>query len=226
MGPNCVCVCLSLCLYFASCISVHSYPSRAVFKLQEIQNKYRLLRRGQRVIDLGASPGSWSLFASKCVGFKGEILGVDLNPQSVDANSLPKNVTFVQGDVFKWTPPERWIGRTHGVISDLMAPTSEKSINSVRSFLLASQAGYLASSVLNRNGFLIVKLFQGEETEEFRKLMCTFFKNVKQFKPKSSRSESVETFVIGQTLRSGIDASVWLDEVPALKKLHTGEMSW
>ena len=173
--------------------------SRAVFKLEELDRRYRLFRPGQTVVDLGAAPGSWSHYASEKVRPGGKVIAVDL----LDMQPLA-NVTFLQGDI---TDPEylqTCINKLQKyevdlVISD-MAPnlsgiTAADQANSLR---LAETACGLACSVLGRNGHFLVKLFQGGDSDAFRKGLLKNFEKVILSKPRASRANSSEVYILAK----------------------------
>lgn len=185
--------------YYFKKAKKENYPARSVYKLQEIDKKFKLFKKGQKVLDLGACPGSWSLWASKQVGEKGLVVAVDLNPLSV---ALPAWVKVFTCDV---TSPSEEFSQTlkkEGpfdlVISD-MAPktTGIKFADQARSYELALTALEVALNWLKKGGCFIVKIFAGPDVPEFLKETRKHFKSVKQVKPKSSRAESKEFFVVG-----------------------------
>jgi len=172
------------------------FPARSVFKLEEIQKKYRILRPGFLVLDLGCAPGSWSKFAAKLVGAKGKVVGVDLQEVKI---SLP-NFVFLQKDAFTLGNKDfeaLEIKNFDVVLSD-MAPktTGDKFGDHVRSVELAKKAFELAIQLLKKGGSLVIKVFEGEKTPLLKKEIEKSFKSVKFFKPKSSRKESREIFII------------------------------
>jgi 23S rRNA (uridine2552-2'-O)-methyltransferase len=176
-----------------------SYPARSVYKLQEIQKRFSLLRAGQNVLDLGATPGSWAIFTAKKIGPQGTLLAVDMNMTDI---SFPSQVTFIQGDVLNpdavlQTEIEQ---RTPFdlVLSD-MAPktTGIKLRDQAQSVELALAAMNMAERVLTSRGSAAIKVFQGPDVPDFLNNMRKIFSKVKTFKPKSSRPESTEVFVLG-----------------------------
>lgn len=173
------------------------YPARSVYKLQEIQKKYRLIRKGDRVLDLGCSPGSWLVYAADLTGEGGMVAGIDLKPVSIQ---LPSHVTVYIGDVLAPAKAliEKLGQRFHVVISD-MAPntTGNKDVDAARSFHLCEAALSLSQEVLAPNGSFICKIFQGELFQEFSDRVSTHFKRRHIFKPQSSRKASKEIFIIG-----------------------------
>jgi 23S rRNA (uridine2552-2'-O)-methyltransferase len=176
-----------------------NYPARSVYKLQEMDKSFQLLRPGQKVLDLGASPGSWTLYAAKRVGDKGRVLGVDLNPANT---AFPPQVTFLQEDVFDRSPEfqellDTWAPFDH-VVSDMAPKTSGiKFKDQALSLELVEEAFALATTCLAAGGCFVVKIFEGPDVHGFTQGLRPWFARVKTFKPKSSRSESKEIFIVG-----------------------------
>lgn len=175
------------------------FAARSVYKLQEINQKFKVLKPGQTILDLGAAPGSWSQFASSEIGEKGRILGVDLSLVTV---SLP-NAVFVQADLRDLNLEEVFAG--HGflkpfdvVMSD-MAPstTGIKSVDQVRSFELCELALTTAQKFLRPGGTFICKFFQSGEFGALRTSIKKTFDRVEALKPESTRSISKEIFLVG-----------------------------
>ena len=173
------------------------YVARSAYKLEEIDKKHRILRNGNLVLDLGCSPGSWLQYASRKVGEKGKVLGVDL--QTVQL-SLPKNVKVLQADIFEMTVNDLEMngGMVDVILSD-MAPktTGIRDTDAQRSYALNQQVLELSGDLLRPQGTLLVKAFQGAPLEQLRREFSSIFAQVKLCKPKSSRSESVEIFLLG-----------------------------
>lgn len=176
-----------------------NYPARSVYKLQELDNKFHLLAPGMKVLDLGAAPGSWSLFAAQKVGAKGLVLSCDL--KSTDT-VFPPQVRFMQENVFEPSPEFASLLAETGpfdfVMSD-MAPqtTGTKFTDQARSLELAIQAFEMACQHLKAQGHFVVKIFMGPDIQDLLTPMRKAFESVKTFKPKSSRQESKETFFTG-----------------------------
>ncbi len=170
------------------------FPARSVYKLKEAQRRFRLLRPGMRVLDLGASPGSWTRYASEMVGKDGVVVAVDTHRLKVE---LP-NVVMKRVDCHDLDPQGLMdeFGRFDCVLSD-MAPktTGRKDVDHYRSVELAQTALGLAKRLLNAKGRFFVKVFQGADFDMFRKECMASFLKVKVFKPRSSRPESVEIFL-------------------------------
>lgn len=176
--------------------------SRAVFKLDEIHRKDRLLRAGDVVVDLGAAPGSWSAFASSIVGDQGRVLAVDVLP----LDELP-GVDYIQGD-FTDEVTERRLFDCLGtrsvdlVLSD-MAPniSGNWSVDQPRAMALAEAAYSFALRVLRPGGSLVLKLFQGEGFDTLVKAARAAFDTVKLRKPSASRAESREMYLVARNYR-------------------------
>lgn len=177
------------------------FPARSVYKLREIDERVQLLRRGQRVLDLGAAPGSWSLYAAERVGDEGRVVGVDLAELRI---GTPKNTLFLQHDVYALTP-EVLKAAGDGVptefdvlLSDMAPKTSGQRVrDQFLSYELYMRAVALTDGWLARGGHFAGKIFQSAELEDARKATAERFEQVKIVKPKASRSESYEIFLVG-----------------------------
>lgn len=176
-----------------------NFVARSVFKLEEIDKKYKLFKPGQMVLDLGASPGSWSQYVSKKVGDKGHILGLDLSPVNI---KLP-NMDFFQEDIYKFDFANYFAstGRptsVDAVISD-MAPntTGIRMTDQARSFGLCEMALQVSKQYLKKNGFFICKLFHSDDFSQLRDMIKQDFHKFEAVKPDSTRKISKEIFLIG-----------------------------
>ena len=176
-----------------------NYPARSVYKLQELDRRFSLFKPGMAVLDLGAAPGSWSLWAAKKVGPSGRVLAADI--QDTDTH-FPENTVFMREDVFdrseSFEAALASMGPFDMVISD-MAPktTGHKSTDQARSMNLCEEALAVACTTLVKGGHFVVKVFQGPDEQTYRESMRQLFAKVKTFKPKSSRAESKEIFFVG-----------------------------
>jgi len=174
-----------------------NYPARSVFKLKEIQAKFKILKKGGFVLDLGCSPGSWLLYASQCVGNKGAVLGIDLKKIDI---KLPENTSSFVGDILD-TPEQLMNFAKKGcdvVLSDMApATTGRKDVDAARSFELCETALNCAIKSLKPQGNFVCKIFQGSEFKEFEKKVKSEFKISKIFKPESCRKASKEIYIIG-----------------------------
>ncbi|MEC9375071.1 MAG: SAM-dependent methyltransferase [Pseudomonadota bacterium] len=173
------------------------WRSRAVFKLEEIDKKYHLLQSGLIVIDLGASPGSWSQYAAKKVLPKGRVIALDLLKMD-----LLSGVDFIQTDFAK----DEAVGQINAVLQDHkaglvmsdIAPniSGVRSIDQPKSMHLAELALDLCYKVLKYKGNFLIKIFQGEGFDPFVAECRKSFKNVRIVKPKASRPESREVYLV------------------------------
>jgi 23S rRNA (uridine2552-2'-O)-methyltransferase len=179
------------------------YPARSVFKLQEIQEKHHPLRPGNRVLDLGASPGSWSLFILDFLAGAGSVTGVDLN--APDAKLLArKNYRFFQGDFFTDDILAKIAaaGPYDAVVSDAApSTTGNRTMDTARSADIVRQVLAICRSCLAPGGSCVMKIFQGGEEKAILDEMRAMFAAVRAFKPKASRSDSMETYFIGTAFR-------------------------
>lgn len=176
------------------------WRSRAVFKLEQIQAKERLLESGTVCVDLGSAPGSWSQLAARLVGPTGRVIAVDLLPME----PLP-GVDFLAGD---FTAPEtlRALRELVGeksvdlVMSD-MAPniSGNRTIDQARTLALLDEALAFACEVLRPGGNFLAKAFQGEGIDGFTRELKRHFKVVKTLKPKASRPESREIYLLARS---------------------------
>jgi 23S rRNA (uridine2552-2'-O)-methyltransferase len=176
-----------------------NYPARSVYKLQEIEKQSRFLVPGASVLDLGACPGSWTLFAAERVGPRGHVLAIDLEPAGA---AFPVHVTYLIGDMLDPAPDVAEAFDRRGpfdvVLSD-MAPktTGIKFTDQARSLELAESALAVAVARLKPGGSFVVKIFQGPDAPVFLAGLKAYFGSVRVAKPKSSRSESKEIFFVG-----------------------------
>jgi 23S rRNA (uridine2552-2'-O)-methyltransferase len=173
------------------------YRSRAVFKLQEIQERDRLFKPGMTVIDLGAAPGGWSQLLTQLVGRIGRVIAMDILPM----DPLPR-VEFILGDFNEDEVQQQVLdvvgdAKVDWVISD-MAPnfSGVDSVDQLRSIALSEMALDFALRVLPNSGGFLIKLFQGEGFEDFLKTVRSCFKKVLIRKPKASRERSREVYLV------------------------------
>jgi len=183
-----------------------NYPARSVYKLQELDAKFALLKPGLKVLDLGAAPGSWTLFAAKKVGPAGFVLALDIQTTEQE---FPENVRFLVHDAFEDTPELLALMEPHlpfdFVMSD-MAPrtTGVKFTDQARSVELCERARDVALRRLRGGGDFVAKIFEGPDAKGFQESLRPYFEKVRGFKPKSSRAESKETFILGLGFRGEV----------------------
>ena len=170
------------------------YPARSVYKLEEIQQKQRLIKKGDKILDLGCSPGSWLLYAAKLTGDRGRVICIDLKPVKIQAAS---NIEIMTGDVFALDAES--LGSDFNVVLSDMAPatTGHKAVDAARSAGLCEAALAIAQSVLLPGGSFVCKIFQGPDFNKFIDSVRASFDKQKIFKPRSSRKASKEIFIIG-----------------------------
>ncbi|RPH49626.1 MAG: RlmE family RNA methyltransferase [Desulfobacteraceae bacterium] len=174
-----------------------NFPARSVYKLQEIQEKFRLIKKGDRVLDLGCSPGSWTLYASDLAGEKGMIVGIDLKKVEI---KVPSNVRIYNCDILEIDDQRlASTGKDFNVVISDMAPatTGDKSGDAARSFELCVAAFNIAKKLLLPGGSFLCKIFQGGDFKKFSEMVRAEFNFLKIFKPQSSRKASKEIYIIG-----------------------------
>jgi 23S rRNA (uridine2552-2'-O)-methyltransferase len=179
-----------------------SFPARSVYKLQEIQRKYKVLKKGNRVLDLGCFPGSWLLYAAEAVGPGGRVFGIDLKKTTVP---VPPHVETYTLDLLSGETafPEE-IGRELDAVLSDMAPdtTGSKGVDAARSLRLCEAALSLARERLAPGGSFVCKVFQGDGFSEFIETVKPVFGAYRLFKPESTRKASREIYVIGLDKKS------------------------
>ena len=188
--------------YFFKKAKKDNYPARSVYKLEEAQQKYRFLRKKQRVLDLGCHPGSWSMYTSTIVGSKGLVVGVDLQHTDIPVQKDNAEIHWLCYDVFaeELIPvlKKQWPG-FHVLLSD-MAPrtTGSQYADHQHSLRLVRRTLEIAAQLLHEKGSLYCKVFQGGDFPEFVQECKNLFETVKVVKPQSSRRESREVFVLAR----------------------------
>jgi 23S rRNA (uridine2552-2'-O)-methyltransferase len=170
--------------------------ARSVYKLEEIDKKVHLFRAGDRVLDLGCYPGSWSQYSLMKVGPKGEVVGVDL--KKPDRFSSPR-FRFIQADVLSldaaWLKEQ--VGTRELVISDLAPATSGIAVTDTsRSVELARRALEIALAVLKKGGHFLCKVFEGQEVKAFRTELAEHFARVQTVRPSAVRKASREIYLL------------------------------
>jgi 23S rRNA (uridine2552-2'-O)-methyltransferase len=171
------------------------YRSRAAYKLIEIDDRKRILRRGDRVLDAGAAPGSWAQVAAQRVGPRGSVVAVDL--KAIDRSDYPPNVRLIQADLRELSLEDLGGRAFDAIISD-MAPdtTGDPSGDHFVSARLCNALLDRAGEWLRLGGNLVMKVYEGADYPALLQRAGRLFQEAKGFKPKASRAESVEMFVI------------------------------
>jgi len=179
---------------------VDGYRARSAYKLIEIDEKFKIFKGGLTVIDIGAAPGSWSQYANK-VSKNGKLISIDLKKMEPIGSSLQIQGDFteegVQQEIKKNTTT-----KVDVVMSDMAVNTTGiKNIDSIQTGELCKEAMVFAKDLLNENGYFVSKIFMGGTFNEIVAEGKKYFKEVKVFKPKSSRKDSKESFIICKKLR-------------------------
>jgi len=202
--------------YYFKKAKKEKYPARSVYKLEEAQKKYQFLKSGNTVLDLGCQPGSWSIYAARTVGPKGLVVGVDLQEgKKISIAKAAEIVWFCEDimadDIVEKIQKIRKNFRT--ILSDIAPRTSgNKWVDQQHSLKLARRALDLAEKLLESGGNLYVKIFEGEDFKEFVDSVRKSFKTVKIVKPKSSRSESREVFVLAMGYKNEESSGLVLED--------------
>jgi len=178
-----------------------NYPARSVYKLEEAQKKYQFLKSGNTVLDLGCQPGSWSMYAARIVGPQGLVVGVDLQEGKKTSIAKAAEIIWFCDDIMTDDIVEKIQGickEFRVILSDMAPRTSgNKWVDQQQSLNLARRVLELAENLLESGGNIYIKVFEGEDFKDFVDSVRKSFKTVKIVKPKSSRSESREVFVLG-----------------------------
>jgi 23S rRNA (uridine2552-2'-O)-methyltransferase len=170
------------------------FLARSAYKLDEIQKKYRVIKPGDTVLDLGCAPGAWSQITLKIIGPKGHLRGIDLKAVTLKAS----NAEFIQKDIFEMKREEFVEAPYDCVISD-MAPNTSGVVfrDQTLSEELCMKVAQLCDEILKPNGNMVMKLFQGGGQKEVLNAVRVRFHKIQLLKPESTRKESKEIFVIG-----------------------------
>ena len=171
--------------------------ARSVYKIEEIDRKYRLIKRGQRVLDLGCYPGSWSQYSTEKVGPQGEVVGIDL--KRPDRFAAP-NFRFLEADVLNLDLErvKKEISPRNVVISDLAPQTSGIHIvDTSRSMELARKALVIALALLQEGGHFLCKVFEGEDIKAFRIELSRHCEEARTVRPAAVRKASREVYLLG-----------------------------
>jgi len=177
------------------------YRSRSAFKLLELNEKFRFIRKNTNLLDIGSSPGSWSQVASSIIK-EGKIMAIDKEPME-----KIKNVIFFKNDFLEEETKNEILKifqeKIDVIVSDMAADTTgNKNLDCIRTNSLCSEVINFSTKILKKKGILVSKLFMGEDFLEVKKMAKKIFKKVEFYKPESSRSESKETYIHCSTLNS------------------------
>ena len=177
------------------------YRSRASFKLIELNQKFKFIKKNSNLLDLGSSPGGWTQVSNNIIS-NGKVLSIDIK----DMKPV-KNVKFIKSDMLEESTKDKVIkyfnGKLDVIISDMAADTTgNKSLDSIRTNQLCADVINFSKRTLKPKGVLVSKLFMGEDFIEVKNLAKSIFKNVNFYKPKSSRSDSKETYLHCEILKT------------------------
>ena len=179
---------------------VDGYRARSAYKLIEIDEKFRVFKGGISVIDIGAAPGSWSQYASKVVK-NGTIISIDLKRMEEIKDTIQIEGDFTEPDIQEKIK-KNLNNPTDVVMSDMAVNTTGiKDIDAIQTGELCMESLIFSKEVIKKQGFFISKIFMGRTFNEIVALGKKIFKEVKVFKPKSSRKDSKESFIICKNLR-------------------------
>jgi len=174
------------------------YPARSVYKLKEMDEKFALIRKNTRVMDLGAAPGSWTTYLLRALDGTGHVTAIDLSPLAKDVKG--ENLSFFQGDLYaaEIRGEAKKLGPYDLVVCDAApATTGNRTVDTARSSGLVELALFYAEQMLVSGGNFVVKVFQGGGEQETLKKMRGMFKTARGFKPEACRTESFETYLVG-----------------------------
>ena len=181
---------------FTKAAKAKGYPARSVFKLEEIDRRVRLFKRGQRVLDLGAAPGSWSKYAHEKIGDGGKLLAIDLSPIQV---ILGPNAHLARGDALALSNDDLAMFAPYDVVLSDMAPstTGSRIADQARSFELFMRAVDVAKAVGAKGSSFVGKLFMSDDFVKAREALRAAFSEVRVIRPEGTRSSSFEVFLVG-----------------------------
>ena len=179
---------------------VDGYRARSAYKLIEIDEKFKIFKGGMCVVDIGAAPGSWSQYVSKVVK-SGKIISIDLKEMKEIKNTIQIKGDFIEKDIQNQI--KSYLNKGSDVVMSDMAvnTTGIKNIDSIQTGELCKEAMVFAKDLLNENGYFISKIFMGSIFQEIIDNAKNAFNYVKIFKPKSSRKESKENYIICKNIR-------------------------
>jgi 23S rRNA (uridine2552-2'-O)-methyltransferase len=177
------------------------FPARSVYKLEEIDRRVRLLRGGQRVLDLGATPGSWTMYAAAKIGASGRLLAVDLDPLRT---ALPPHAVFVQGDALSATNEDLARFAPYDVVLSDMAPrtTGTRVTDQARSHELFMRALAIAATLGAPGGAFVGKIFMSDDLPVARAELRRLYATQRLIRPEGTRAVSTEIFAVGMGKRA------------------------
>lgn len=180
--------------HFSKRAHQEGHAARSIYKLEEIDGRWKLLKKGQRVLDLGCSPGSWMQYAAAKVGPSGRVLGIDLKPVNT---GFPPHAEARVGDIYKLDT--QTLGEPYDVLLSDMAPSTmgDHTTDALRSAALAEQAIAIADKFVKPGGAMVVKVLEGGEIQDLVTQMRRIFDKIERLRPQATRQRSTEIFLIG-----------------------------
>ncbi|MCX7786705.1 MAG: RlmE family RNA methyltransferase [Spirochaetes bacterium] len=191
--------------YWAQRAKREGYPARSVYKLQELEERFHILRGAKKILDVGAAPGSWTLYLLRTLHPAPRVVAVDLTPLAL---SQQENLTYIQGDITDPVLRETLIPEApFDVILSDAAPstTGIRTVDTARSQALVEAVLGLVPPLLRVGGSCIVKVFQGSDTRQILQHLDRMFQKTRSFKPKACRTESFELYCLGLEKREGFN---------------------
>lgn len=180
--------------YFYKKAKKEGLASRAAYKIEEIQKGFKITKPGNTVLDLGCAPGGWLQFLSKITGLNGFVIGIDRAPLKIP---LPKNATFIQKKIEEVAENE--LPKVDCIVSDLSPDLTGIPFKDIyQSFELAQMVWRVSRALLKPGGNLVLKIFPGEETNQFKMELKKYFKSLKTFIPQATRKTSSEVYIIAK----------------------------
>lgn len=175
------------------------FLARSAYKLEEMQKRFRLLKRGDKVLDLGCAPGAWTQIALPIIGREGKLLGVDLEAIDLSRKEFQvPQLRFIHGDAFALKPEDVPEAPFDCVLSDMAPKTSGIKVrDQARSVELCLQAIELADKMLKPGGNIVLKMLEGEDSQQVTKAVQARYQQIKHHRPESTRTQSSEVFLIG-----------------------------
>jgi len=187
--------------HFALAAKKAGFPARSVFKLEDIDRRMGLLRGGMHVLDLGAAPGSWAMYAARKIGQRGKLLALDLEPL---ATTLPPQAAFSQGDAFSLSNDDLARFAPYDVVLSDMAPETigSRVTDQTRSFELFMRALAVAAALGKKGGSFVGKIFMSQDLPSARAEVRRHYEGERLIRPQGTRAVSMEIFVVGSGKRA------------------------
>ncbi len=181
-----------------------NYLARSIYKLEEIDQRYKVLKKGNYVVDLGYYPGSWIQYTSKVIGDEGRVVGIDIQEVNKKLTGI-QNVRVYQKDIFNISDLAQLdVSEPFDVVLSDMAPstTGIQSVDQIRSLNLVESVFGLLPKFLKPGGNFVIKVFDSQDAQNYLKTQKNLFNEFHYLKPKSTRSVSKEFFVIGKNFKA------------------------